>query len=61
MKKSTIYTNLSLIKSNVELDSIVGSGGDRPMQGQSPYIINAGYNFEANTWGLSINYNIVGT
>jgi TonB-dependent receptor len=60
LKKSTLYTNLSLINSNVELDSVVGSGGDRPMQGQSPYIVNAGYNYEAETWGMSINYNIVG-
>ncbi len=60
LKKSTLYTNLSLIKSNVELDSIIGSGGNRPMQGQSPYIVNAGYNFDAETWGLSLNYNIVG-
>jgi outer membrane receptor protein involved in Fe transport len=60
LKKSTLYTNLSLIKSNVELDSIVGSGGNRPMQGQSPYIVNAGYNYETETWGMSINYNIVG-
>jgi len=60
LKKSTLYTNLSLIKSNVVLDSIVGSGGNRPVQGQSPYIVNAGYNYDAESWGLSLNYNIVG-
>lgn len=60
LKKSALFTNLSIIRSNVELDSVVGSGGDRPMQGQSPYIVNAGYTYDAETWGLSINYNVVG-
>jgi TonB-dependent receptor len=60
LKNSTLYTNLSIIKSTVFLDSVVGSGGNRPMQGQSPYIINAGYNYDNDNWSLSINYNKVG-
>jgi TonB-dependent receptor len=60
LKNSTLSSNLSFIKSTVFLDSIVGSGGNRPMQGQSPYIINAGYNYENNDWSFSVNYNKVG-
>jgi TonB-dependent receptor len=62
LSNSTVYSNVSLINSTVFLDSIVGSGGNRPMQGQSPYIINAGYQFEHPTkdWSLAINYNVVG-
>ncbi len=62
LSNSTLYSNFSLIRSNVFLDAIVGSGGNRPMQGQSPYIINAGYQFEHPTkdWSLALNYNVVG-
>ena len=62
LSNSTLYSNVSFINSTVFLDSIVGSGGNRPMQGQSPYIINAGYQFEHPTkdWSLAINYNVVG-
>ena len=62
LSNSTLYSNVSFINSTVFLDSIAGSGGNRPMQGQSPYIINAGYQFEHPTkdWSLAINYNVVG-
>ena len=62
LSNSTLYSNFSLIRSTVFLDAIVGSGGNRPMQGQSPYIINAGYQFEHPTkdWSLALNYNVVG-
>lgn len=62
LSNSTLYSNVSFISSTVFLDSIVGSGGNRPMQGQSPYIVNAGYQFEHPTknWSMAINYNIVG-
>ena len=62
LSNSTLYSNVSIIRSTVFLDSIIGSGGNRPMQGQSPYIINAGYQFEHPTqnWSMAVNYNIVG-
>jgi hypothetical protein len=53
---------MSLIRSRVDLASVAGSGGDRPLQGQSPYIVNAGlfYNHPTKSWSVSANYNIVG-
>ncbi len=39
-KNTTIYTNLSLVKSEVEDPLLIGT--KRPMVGQSPYVINAG-------------------
>lgn len=62
LDNTTLYTNFSYIKSTVYLDSIVGSGGNRPLQGQSPYIVNAGLSFAHPTkhWTASLNYNVVG-
>lgn len=62
LENTTFYTNFSYIKSTVYLDSIVGSGGNRPLQGQSPYIVNAGLYFSHPTknWTASINYNVIG-
>lgn len=58
----TLYTNASLIKSRVDLADFAGAGEERPLQGQSPYIINAGAYFSHPTqdWSVSANYNIVG-
>ncbi|MDP5099075.1 MAG: TonB-dependent receptor [Crocinitomicaceae bacterium] len=58
----TLYTNMSLIRSKVDLSEITGSGESRPLQGQSPYIINAGaiYNHPTQDWSVSASYNLVG-
>jgi len=58
----TFYTNLSLIRSKVDLSEIAGSGGERPLQGQSPYIVNGGlfYEHPKNDWSISASYNVVG-
>ncbi len=60
---ATIYTNLALIRSKVDTRAIIGAEGDsRPLQGQSPYIVNAGLNYDLGETGWSANtsYNIVG-
>ncbi|MFN5877326.1 MAG: TonB-dependent receptor domain-containing protein, partial [Flavobacteriales bacterium] len=59
---TTFYTNLSLIRSRVDLSDFAGSGDERPLQGQSPYIVNAGlmYNSFKSDWSASISYNVVG-
>jgi hypothetical protein len=51
-----------LIKSKVNLDGFFGSGVERPLQGQSPYIVNAGLNYNSlkNDWSVNLSYNIVG-
>lgn len=40
LKNTTLYSNLSLIKSEVEDPLLIGT--KRPMVGQSPYVVNAG-------------------
>jgi len=62
LKQITLYANASLIRSKVDLDSIVGSEIDRPLQGQSPYIANAGIFFtnKKGDFSVSASYNLVG-
>ncbi len=58
----TFYTNASFIHSSVNLDQFNGSGGSRPLQGQSPYIINTGlfYNTPKKDLTATLSYNYVG-
>jgi hypothetical protein len=59
----TVYSNLSIIRSQVDVSSVVGSMSDsRPLQGQSPYVFNAGIRYDnaRNQWGVSLNVNRVG-
>lgn len=53
--------NGALIKSKVRFDGSTNNI-DRPMQGQSPYLINAGlfYNNAARGWSAAALYNIIG-
>jgi TonB-dependent receptor len=58
----TIYSNASIIKSVVDMSHFVGSGDDRPLQGQSPYIINSGifYTTPKKDLTATISYNVIG-
>ena len=59
----TVYSNLSVIRSQVDVSNVVGSMSDsRPLQGQSPYVFNAGIRYDnmRNQWGVSLNVNRVG-
>lgn len=58
----TFYTNASFISSSVNLDGFNGTGGDRPLQGQSPYILNTGifYNTPKKDLTATISYNYIG-
>jgi outer membrane receptor protein involved in Fe transport len=53
--------NSSIIKSNVitGFSSIVGE--NRFLQGQSPYLVNAGLYFEKNAWQANLMYNVIGS
>ncbi|TCO30955.1 TonB-dependent receptor [Pedobacter psychrotolerans] len=64
LKKTTFYTNLSIMRSKVEINN---SGinllrTDRPMVGQAPYIINAGlqHSFLNDKLNFNALYNKVG-
>lgn len=61
--KVTVYSNLSIIRSKVDVSNVVGSAADsRPLQGQSPYVFNAGLRYDnpRNLWGIALNINRVG-
>jgi hypothetical protein len=59
LKNFTFQTNISLIRSNVKDDVLVL---DRPLQGQSNYVINAGLLYDLEKIGLNVTtlFNIIG-
>jgi TonB-dependent receptor len=60
----SLLFNGALISSNIELGSAISAGqsNERPLQGQAPYIANAGLFYDHIESGLQINalYNVVG-
>lgn len=57
--------NATVISSKVTLRNIAAGGAeiattDRPLQGQSPYLINAGFQYEGDVLGVSLLYNRIG-
>lgn len=63
LNNTTLYTNFALIKSEVDVSKITGSASDsRPLQGQSPYLMNAGIQFvhPSKDFSVNISYNLVG-
>ncbi|HOY31290.1 MAG TPA: outer membrane beta-barrel protein [Bacteroidales bacterium] len=61
-KDFTVVLNLSVIKSEVTTDDVFAREKVRPMQGQSPFIINTGIYYQNDTIGLGISllYNVIG-
>jgi hypothetical protein len=57
----TLFSNLAIIRSSVDLSGVSGAV-DRPLQGQSPYVFNAGINYQHPETELSfaLNANQVG-
>ena len=63
MEKLTVYANLAIIRSSVDVSGVLGSISDsRPLQGQSPYVLNAGlyYTNEQYNWTATVSINRVG-
>ncbi|MES2592494.1 MAG: TonB-dependent receptor [Bacteroidota bacterium] len=63
LSATTLYTNFSYIKSKVDVSGVNGATADeRPLQGQSPVIVNAGiqYIHPSNGFSFSVSYNLVG-
>ena len=64
LSNTLLYTNFAYINSKVDVGSsvIAGENDIRPLQGQSPFIINAGLQYldNDNGWGANISYNLVG-
>lgn len=55
-----INGNFALIKSQVNLEGTLANEDvkNRPLQGQSPYVVNAGLSYNADSIGLSINLSV---
>lgn len=63
IEEFSIFTNYSVIKSEVSLPAEgFYTNKNRPLQGQSPYVLNAGFNYDRVPWGLSFTmlYNVFG-
>lgn len=59
----TFSTNASYMKSEVKVATTVNKTGKRPLQGQSPYLINAGLQYTSkaeNSSGVSLLFNRIG-
>ena len=60
----TLFTNLAIIRSKVDISNLVSSATLRniPMQGQSPYVFNGGFQYMNKEFGWSgtLNMNRVG-
>lgn len=62
LEQFTVFTNLAVIKSNVAYPKDFLGQVDRPMQGQSPYLINAGLQYDNTASGTSATalFNVIG-
>lgn len=61
LENTTLFANAALMKSEVDLSEVEGSAGNRPLQGQSPYLINSGLQYISNRGlGFSLLYNRIG-
>lgn len=62
VKNTALVMNASLIQSKIEVDDAMAREKVRPMQGQSPYIINTGifYQNDSLNFSCSIMYNVIG-
>ncbi|PZR04878.1 MAG: TonB-dependent receptor, partial [Flavobacterium psychrophilum] len=62
LQKFSFILNATLIKSRVNLGDVTNQDKKRPMQGQSPYVVNANIYYVDNSHGFQINasYNVFG-
>jgi hypothetical protein len=64
IQRLSVVANATLIRSRVTLGDAISAGqsNNRPLQGQSPYIINGGisYNDLDRKWAINLLYNVIG-
>lgn len=64
LQRISFVLNASFIKSRVTLSDAAGdlAGNRRPLQGQSPYVVNTGvfYQDDERGWQVSAQYNVIG-
>jgi outer membrane receptor protein involved in Fe transport len=60
----TLFSNIAIIRSKVDVSNVSDANPEksRPLQGQSPYVLNAGAQYinKDNGWAVSMNVNRVG-
>ncbi|MBP7272399.1 MAG: carboxypeptidase-like regulatory domain-containing protein [Saprospiraceae bacterium] len=56
----TIVANGSLIYSRVDASNLAGQIANRPLQGQSPYLVNLGLYYNHDLFQANILYNVIG-
>jgi hypothetical protein len=62
LQNTIFYANVAVIKSAVNIASLNLESKERPLQGQSPYLLNAGvlYSLPNNEFAISLLYNRTG-
>jgi outer membrane receptor for ferrienterochelin and colicin len=57
-----VVANFSLIKSQLQVSKVINQQTTNPLQGQSPYVVNAGIYYQNDSIGLqaSVLYNVYG-
>ncbi len=61
-RNMSLVANASLIKSEIQVGNSIGQQTVRPLQGQSDYVVNAGFYYQNEDTGLSgsLTYNVFG-
>lgn len=64
LSELTFVSNVTALTSSVTLNTVQASGKstsqDRPLYGQSPYLINGGFQYTAKEWNATLLYNRIG-
>jgi TonB-dependent receptor len=62
LKNFSVMLNAAVIDSEIDLGNVTNQEQKRAMQGQSPYIINAGLNYNdfESGWQANVSYNVFG-
>lgn len=60
LKDLTFYGNFALIRSSVSFTDASSSIANRPLQGQSPYVVNASLFYEHKGWLINTSFNKIG-
>ncbi len=60
LSRFSTLVNVALIQSRVVIGDVGQNLADRPLQGQSPYIINTGLFYEHDSFQVNLLYNIIG-
>ncbi len=62
LEKLLFFANLSLTQSKIQFKDLSAADSKRPLQGQSPYVLNMGLQYQdlKSGWGATLNYNKIG-